>query len=39
VGQDSPKTSKPAQPRKRGGRTPAAQPAANDQVDDTDIPF
>jgi len=42
AGQDGPKTtSKPAQPRKRGGRSaaPAAQPAANDQDDDMDIPF
>lgn len=41
AGQDGPKTSKPAQSRKRGGRSaaPAAQPAANDQADDMDIPF
>ncbi|WP_368644366.1 single-stranded DNA-binding protein [Castellaniella ginsengisoli] len=41
VGQDGPKTSKPAQSRKRSGRgaAPAAQPAASDQADDMDIPF
>lgn len=41
AGEDGPKSGKPAQSRKRGGRSaaPAAQPATNDQADDMDIPF